>query len=106
MLTKDDLDRLERLARAALERRPGPWHAVHTPNEKYPYDDVDPETDAVWSVSRNPKQEGWRTDGGFPGYGVPKAIAEHMAAADPQTVLDLIALARRAMGPSDTTGAR
>jgi hypothetical protein len=96
----DDFDQLEHLARAAREKRPGPWRAAYEPNVP-PYEDVDPEGDAVWTVSATPDREGWRTDGGCPGYGLHKAVAEYMAAADPETILRLIALARGRGGPAD-----
>ena len=91
------LEQLKILANAAERWRPGPWHAVHEANTP-PYDDVDPVRDPVWTVSHREGEAGWRTDGGFPGYGLPKSVATFMSACDPATVRDLIALARRSLG--------
>jgi hypothetical protein len=35
----------------------------------------------VWTVSRDPLETGWETDGGCDGYGLTKADAEFLAAA-------------------------
>ena len=35
----------------------------------------------VWTVSRDPDDTGWETDGGFPGYGLTKHDAEELANA-------------------------
>lgn len=91
------LEQLEILANAAERWRPGPWHAVHEANTP-PYDDVDPVRDPVWTVSHREGEAGWRTDGGFPGYGLPRSVAAFVAACDPATVRDLVALARRGLG--------
>ena len=50
------------------------WHVVAD------YDDADP-MDYVWTVSMDPKREGWRTDGGHCGYGLTRADAEELASA-------------------------
>lgn len=34
----------------------------------------------IWTVSPDPEVEGWETDSGYPGYGLPGAVAEHLAA--------------------------
>ena len=33
----------------------------------------------IWTVSAYPDLPGWETDGGFDGYGLPKALAEEIA---------------------------
>ena len=35
----------------------------------------------VWTVSKDPNNDGWETDGGYPGYGLPKKDAEELANA-------------------------
>lgn len=35
----------------------------------------------VWTVSRDPKNTGWETDCGYPGYGLTKAEATELADA-------------------------
>jgi hypothetical protein len=42
--------------------------------------DPQPE-DRIWTISRKPDEEGWITDGGYPGYGLTKAEAEELTAA-------------------------
>lgn len=40
-------------------------------------DEDDPDEN-VWTVSDDPNCPGWETDGGYDGYGLPKAIAEEI----------------------------
>jgi len=35
----------------------------------------------IWTVSKHPRECGWETDGGFPGYGLTRADAEFLATA-------------------------
>jgi hypothetical protein len=43
-------------------------------------EDADPQ-ESVWTLSRDPREAGWNTDGGFRGYGLTKADAEELANA-------------------------
>lgn len=36
------------------------------------------EEDAVWTISSSPEEEGWKTDSGQYGYGLPREIAERI----------------------------
>ena len=67
--------------------------------------------DKVWTISEDPENPGWETDGGCYGYGITRALAERIARLlnedderlakpfvrvnpkDPPTVLDVIARA-------------
>lgn len=53
------------------------WYV--TVNENSDHAD-DPDV-RVWTVSRDPDDTGWETDGGFPGYGLTKHDAEELANA-------------------------
>ncbi len=37
--------------------------------------------DTVWTVSEDQTKPGWETDGGYTGYGLTKAKAQHLATA-------------------------
>lgn len=79
-----DLDALEAKARAAKAVWRGPWHAApHCTGTSV--DDAG--ENAAWTVEpADGVLSGRRTSGN----GVPKAVAEHTAASDPDTVLMLI----------------
>jgi hypothetical protein len=44
-------------------------------------DHIDEPEARVWTVSKDPNNDGWETDGGYPGYGLPKKDAEELANA-------------------------
>lgn len=79
-----DLDALEAKAKAAKAVWPGPWCA--TPRRIGTSVD-DAGEDAAWTIEpADGVMRGRRTSGGD----LPKAVAEHMAASDPDTLLMLI----------------
>lgn len=55
------------------------WYVVCNDDCSYEGDERDAE--AVWTLSKNPTEEGWRTDSGYPGYGLTRADAEELANA-------------------------
>lgn len=87
-----DLDTLEAKARAAKAVWPGPWRAAPRPADN-PDDNAAPgiTQGLAWTVARQP-------DTGTPSQNsecsVPKAVAEHMAAATPDIMLALIEAVR------------
>jgi len=54
------------------------WYVVRDEDCSYDIDDPKPE---VWTLSLDPKEPGWDTDSGYPGYGLTKALAEELANA-------------------------
>lgn len=73
-----DLDEIARAAIAAM-REPTiqpVWHVVCSRDAE---DGQDPD-ECIWTVSRDPKMDGWNTDSGCFGYGLTKADAEELAA--------------------------
>ena len=40
--------------------------------------DADPE-ETVWTLSADPREDGWNTDGGYGGYGLTRALADEIA---------------------------
>lgn len=52
------------------------WYAVCDP-----FSSSKDDPDAwIWTLSKDPNETGWNTDGGFDGYGLTKADADHLAA--------------------------
>lgn len=98
-----DLSKLEALAKAATG---GPWYANRSDECSVPlcplceYDSDNPDREHHqenrWSVSRVKDAPGWTTDCALPGYGICQHDAEYIAAADPTTVLALVARLRAA----------
>jgi len=55
------------------------WYVVN--GRCWDADDIRDPFDTNWTVSTNPTEPGWNTDGGHPGYGLTRADAEFLAAA-------------------------
>ena len=56
------------------------WYAVC--DEDCSYDEgAERDREKVWTVSTDPKEPGWNTDSGYPGYGLTRDIAEFLAKA-------------------------
>lgn len=80
---------IENLRALLAAATPGEWFATDTGKSgrngslTHQWGGRDPGMDArvVWSVSTNPSEAGWETDGGCSGYGVSKANADFIAAA-------------------------
>ncbi len=65
---------------AAAEAPAPRWYVVST--AIYKYDDLDEMSEAsIWTLSRNPAEEGWETDSGCDGYGLTYAEAKELADA-------------------------
>ena len=76
---------IKKLRELAEKATKGKRYAVL--NESSYCDDDD---DNAWTISLDPKEDGWNTDGGYPGYGLIKNDAVFFAACDPATILKLL----------------
>ena len=47
------------------------WY-IHLAREE----DIEYENECRYSITLNPKESGWHTDGGYQGYGLPKELAQ------------------------------
>ena len=86
---------LAQLKAAALAATKGPWFAVYGDDykkrDRYGLSARAAGEDSGYSVSTNPDEHGWETDGGLDYYALSKANADYVALANPSTILALLA---------------
>jgi len=56
------------------------WYVVRS-NSASEYDDIPFDEREIWTLSKNPNEEGWTTDSGASGYGLTRRDAEFLAQA-------------------------